>query len=277
MITFKNRFAEFDNLDDSHNENALRNCYFREFTKNFNNYKYNPHVNLRYSKPNYNDIRLNDLRNRNNMINSQRQNAYTPYNRLSLNNNINNFNNFQNDNIFQRQNNDILRSSPNYSKSIDYNHISTPIPSFNNNNFNNNNQNGFNNRDNSFNNSNDNIQIFNENENIYNNNSNGNYDYEYSTINDINLNNSNDYQYEQEQEMEYQNDEIKNEIEKERQKQILLEQQRLNLIESELQELRLKRNIELKRKLEEKKINQKMYSKVKHREIEEIKIIIITI
>ena len=35
MITFKNRFAEFDNLDDSHNENALRNCYFREFTKNF--------------------------------------------------------------------------------------------------------------------------------------------------------------------------------------------------------------------------------------------------
>ena len=77
--------------------------------------------------------------------------------------------------------------------------------------------------------------------------------------------------------MEYQNEEIKNKIEKERQKQILLEQQRLNLIESELQELRLKRNIELKRKLEEKKINQIMYSKVKHREIEEIKIIIITI
>ena len=35
MITFKNRFAEFDNLDDSQNENVLRNCYYKEFHRNF--------------------------------------------------------------------------------------------------------------------------------------------------------------------------------------------------------------------------------------------------
>ena len=48
MITFKNRYAEFDNLDDSYNENVLRNCYHREYRKNFFNRPSRHNENFRY-------------------------------------------------------------------------------------------------------------------------------------------------------------------------------------------------------------------------------------
>ena len=64
MITFNNRYAEFDNLDDSKNENVLKNCYFKEFSKNSLGYIKNikRNQNIRYSNQNYNDIRLNNIR-----------------------------------------------------------------------------------------------------------------------------------------------------------------------------------------------------------------------
>jgi len=250
MITFKNRFAEFDNLDDSHNENSLRNCYFREYRRN--NLRFNlpkgKKGNGRYNIENYNDIRLKNFPiNNNNLLNSQRQkNSITPFPRIPLNNrnnnnNLNQFNSVQNDmNYNQRQNNNLIRSTPNY-PILRNNNVSTPNPFYNDVNNNSFNNNSF---ENSFNNSNDNIQNFNENDNMFNN-VNNNYDYDYNNNMDNSLNMSNEYQLE--------NSRIENEIKKEKQKQILLEQQRLNQIEKELREIRLKRNLELKRKLEQKK------------------------
>ena len=253
MITFKNRFAEFDNLDDSYNENSLKNCYFREFRRN--NLRFNlpkgKNGNIRYNNQNYNDIRLKNFPfNNNNLLNSQKQkNSFTPFPRIPLNNrnynnNLNNYNSIQNDmNYNLRQNNNLIRSTPNYSKLRSNSNISTPLPfynSINNNSFNNN---SF---ENSFNNSNDNSQYFNENENMLNN-ANNNYEYDYNNNNNLDnsLNISNEYNLE--------NSRIENEIKKEKQRQILLEQQRLNQIEKELREIRLKRNQELKRKIEQKK------------------------
>ena len=269
MITFKNRFAEFDNLDDSHNENVLRNCYYREFHRNFLRFLGNNKFkgNFRYSNPNqnYNDIRLKNFRNNETIINSQRQNSITPFPRIPINNRNNmnqNYNSLQNENFNQRQNIN-LRSSPNYYKLRANKSISTPIPSYNNN-FNNNNNNNFNNNsfENSFNNSNDNIQNFNENENINNNNNNFNNDYEYNNNNiDNSFNTSRDYQYNNEEiEFQKRRNEIENEIQKERQKQLILEQERLNQIEKELQDIRLKRNIELKQKLEQQKIEERIWN-----------------
>ena len=270
MITFKNRFAEFDNLDDSHNENVLRNCYYREFHRNFLRFLGNNKFkgNFRYSNPNqnYNDIRLKNFRNNDTIINSQRQNSITPFPRIPINNRNNmnqNYNSLQNENFNQRQNIN-LRSSPNYYKLRANKSISTPIPSYNNN-FNNNNNNFNNNSfENSFNNSNDNIQNFNENENINNNNNNFNNDYEYNNNNnniDNSFNTSRDYQYSNEEiEFQKRRNEIENEIQKERQKQLILEQERLNQIEKELQDIRLKRNIELKQKLEQQKIEERIWN-----------------
>jgi len=270
MITFKNRFAEFDNLDDSHNENVLRNCYYREFHRNFLRFLGNNKFkgNFRYSNPNqnYNDIRLKNFRNNDTIINSQRQNSITPFPRIPINNRNNmnqNYNSLQNENFNQRQNIN-LRSSPNYYNLRANKSISTPIPSYNNI-FNNNNNNNFNNNsfENSFNNSNDNIQNFNENENINNNNNNFNNDYEYNNNNNIDnsFNTSRDYQYSNEEiEFQKRRNEIENEIQKERQKQLILEQERLNQIEKELQDIRLKRNIELKQKLEQQKIEERIWN-----------------
>ena len=282
MIMFKNRFAEFDNLDDSHNENVLRNCYYREFHRNFLHFGKNKlKGNFRYSNQNqnqnYNDIRLKNFRNNNNtIINSQRINSITPFPKIPLNNRNNmnnNFNNIQNLNFNQGQNMNLLRSTPNYSK-LRYNNNYTSTPrTLNNNNFNNMNNNSFNNNsfENSFNNSNDSFQYFNENENIYNNNNNFNNDYNYNN-NSMNnsLNISNEYQfnqnkYNEDMEYEYKKSELENEIKKERQKQLLLEQERLNQIEKELNEIRLKRNNDLKRKLEQKKIEERLWNLKKMR------------
>ena len=281
MITFKNRFAEFDNLDDSHNENVLRNCYYREFHRNFLNFGKNRlKGNLRYfnQNQNYNDIRLKNFRNNNNtIINSQRINSITPLPKIQLNNRNNMNNNFSsipNRNLHQGQNMNLLRSTPNYSNLRYNNNTSTPR-TFNNNNFNNINNNSFNNNsfENSFNNSNDSLQYYNENENIYNNNNynNNNFNNEYNYNNSMNnsmnnsLNISNEYkfnqnQYNEDMEFEYKKNEIENEIKKERQKQLLLEQERLNQIEKEINEIRLKRNNDLKRKLEEKKMEEKIWN-----------------
>ena len=65
MITFKNRFAEFDNLDDSQNDNVLKKCYYKEFHRNFLRF-HGPHNikgNQRYASQNYNDIRLKNFIN----------------------------------------------------------------------------------------------------------------------------------------------------------------------------------------------------------------------
>ena len=269
MITFKNRFAEFDNLDDSQNDNVLKNCYYKEFHRNFLRFNAPNNIkgNQRYSGQNYNDIRLKNFRNNNNtLINSHRQNSFTPFPKIPLNynNNINNFRSIQNNNLTQRQNINLLKSSPNYNL-LRNNNISTPVNafnSFNNNSFNNNSfENSF-----SFSNSNDNFQNFNENENMYN----GNNNYNFSNNNSLNM--SNDYQYNQDIEYQIKNNEIENEIQKEKQRQILLEQERLNQIEKELNELRLKRNNELKRKLEQKKIEEKIQNENRLRNIRKKKI-----
>ena len=135
MITFKNRFAEFDNLDDSQNENALKNCYYREFHRNFLRFgdKNKKIGNSRYSNQNqnYNDIRLKNFRNNKTINNNfQRKNSNTPLPRINNQNNINNnFNSMQYDNFNQIQNNKLLRSSPIYSKIRANNtNISTPNP-----------------------------------------------------------------------------------------------------------------------------------------------------
>lgn len=256
MITFKNRFAEFDNLDDSQNENVLKNCYYKEFHKNFLRFNGNNKIqgNMRYSNQNqnYNDIRLKHFRNKNNtIINPQRQSSLTPFPRIPINNQNNmnnNFNSMQVNTLNQMQNPNLLRSSPNYSNLRGNNTIiSTPIP------FNNVNNNSFNNSsfDNSFNNSNDNIQYFNESQNMFNNN----------MDNGLNISNiSGEYQYNQNREFQIRRDEMEKAIHRERQKQLLLEQERLNQIEKELKDIRLKRNNDLKRKLEEKKNEERLWN-----------------
>ena len=276
MITFKNRFAEFDNLDDSQNENVLKNCYYKEFHKNFLRFNGNNKIqgNLRYSNQNqnYNDIRLKHFRNKNNtIINPQRQSSLTPFPRIPINNQNNmnnNFNSMQVNTLNQMQNPNLLRSSPNYSNLRGNNTIiSTPIP------FNNVNNNSFNNSsfDNSFNNSNDNIQYFNESQNMFNNN----------MDNGLNISNiSGEYQYNQNREFQIRRDEMEKAIHRERQKQLLLEQERLNQIEKELKDIRLKRNNDLKRKLEEKKNEERLWNlrrlrnkRIKKNKINGIKII----
>lgn len=277
MITFKNRFAEFDNLDDSQNENVLKNCYYKEFHKNFLRFNGNNKIqgNLRYSNQNqnYNDIRLKHFRNKNNtIINPQRQSSLTPFPRIPINNQNNmnnNFNSMQVNTLNQMQNPNLLRSSPNYSNLRGNNTIiSTPIP------FNNVNNNSFNNSsfDNSFNNSNDNIQYFNESQNMFNNN---------NMDNGLNISNiSGEYQYNQNREFQIRRDEMEKAIHRERQKQLLLEQERLNQIEKELKDIRLKRNNDLKRKLEEKKNEERLWNlrrlrnkRIKKNKINGIKII----
>ena len=279
MITFKNRFAEFDNLDDSQNDNVLKNCYYKEFHRNFlrfhgpNSLKGNH--NHRYSGQNYNDIRLKNLRNNNTLINSHRQNSFTPFPQIPINNssNINNFRSIPSNNNFnQRQNANLFNSSPNYNTLRNGNSISTPISAINN--FNNN---SFNNINNSFENSfsfsnnNDNIQYFNESDNRYNGNNSFNFDLGNNNM-DNSLNMSNDYQYNQELEYQMKNNVLENEIQKEKQKQILLEQERLNQIETELKELRLKRNNDLRRKLEQKRNEEKMMNETRLRNIHKKKI-----
>ena len=254
MITFNNRYAEFDNLDDSKNENVLKNCYFKEFSKNSLGYIKNikRNQNIRYSNQNYNDIRLNNIRSnsQNNIFssfpklpfNNNNHNIFNKYNSIQFNNNNNEYNN-----INQRFKLKVNKSVPNYNKLVGFNHLNNYIQNANLStptryryNNNNNNFNNFNNIENSFNNSNDSIQFFNESENLYNN-------YNYNNM-DI----SNEYSYEQEFEQNNENEMIENEIRKEKQKQLLLEQERLNQIEKELKELRLKRNLDLKKLLAQK-------------------------
>jgi len=235
MITFKNRYAEFDNLDDSYNENVLRNCYHREYRKNFFNRPSRHHENFRYHLINFNDMRNNNYFNNNN----QSQKSYTPFPRLPPinNNNNNNFNTISNES-YQPQNINPSRSSPNMPSIYNNNnYISTPQAMYNNNNNYNNNYN--NNNDNSFNrydpnNSNDSIQYFNE--TGFNNNNDYNQDQNIiNTINQYSIKKSLDSELDQ--------------LEKER--KLLLEQEKLNQIDFELRLLRQKRNADLQRRLDE--------------------------
>ena len=229
MITFKNRYAECDNLDDSYNDNVLRNCYNKEYRKNFRHLKNNKSGNLRYT--NFNDTRA--INNNNYNFNSyQRQNAYTPFPKLPQINNNMNYNNIS----YNDQNFVPSRSSPSMPSIVSYNNNNmnyrqTPLPRYNNNNLNNSFDNsGFisNNYDGNI--SNDNIQFYNDSNNI--------------------LNISNDSQHELE------------EIERER--KLLLEQEKLNQLDFELRYLRQKRNADLQRRLAEQQQNLEYINKIKN-------------
>ena len=255
MITFKNRYAEFDNLDDSYNQNVLRNCYHKEYRKNFLNFNKNHNNrngNLRYS--NFNDIRANNY----NFNSYQRQNAFTPFPQLPLinaNNNIN-YNNISNN----EQNFLPSRSSPNMPSIISYNNNNynnrqTPSPRYNNILNNSNDNSGFisNNYDTNV--SNDNIQFFNESNN---------------------LNISNDSQFNQDQNnlinstnqisIRKSLDNELDELEKER--KLLLEQEKLNQLDFELRYLRQKRKADLQRRLAEQQQSLQYMNKIKENEIE---------
>lgn len=234
MITFKNRYAEFDNLDDSYNENVLWNCYNREYRKNFFNKPSKHNENLRYQlirSSNFNDMRNNNYFNNNN----QSQKSFTPFPRLPPINN-NNYNTISNES-YQPQNINPSRSSPNMPSlyNNNNNYISTPSGMYNNNNnynYNNSNDNSFNRYD--PNNSSDSIQFFNE--TGYNNNNDYNQDQNIiNTINHYSIKKSLDSELDQ--------------LEKER--KLLLEQEKLNQIDFELRLLRQKRNADLKRRLDE--------------------------
>jgi hypothetical protein len=168
--------------------------------------------------------------------NNQSQKSFTPFPRLPPINNNNNFNTISNES-YQLQNINPSRSSPNMpSLYNNNNYISTPYNN-NNNNYNNNYNN--NNNDNSFNrydpnNSSDSIQFFNE--TGYNNNNDYNQDQNIiNTINHYSIKKSLDNELDQ--------------LEKER--KLLLEQEKLNQIDFELRLLRQKRNADLQRRLNE--------------------------
>ena len=233
MITFKNRYAECDNLDDSYNENVLRNCYNREYRKNFGNFRKSPTNrtgNLRYA--NFNDTRA--INNNNYNFNSyQRQNAYTPFPKLpQINSNIN-YNNIS----YNDQNFIPSRSSPNMPSIVSYsnnniNYRQTPLPRYNNDNFN----------------------ISNDNSGFISNN------YDTNISNDNILNISNDSQFNQSFDNEL------NDLERER--KLLLEREKLNQLDFELRYLRQKRNADLQRRLAEQQQNLEYINKIKENEIE---------
>ena len=249
MITFKNRYAEFDNLDDSYNKNVLRNCYNREYRRNFFNYNRSNANRIGSTRnQNFNDIRLSNN-------GYQRPNSFTPFNQLPIINN--NSMNFNNNDQYQQQNNLRSRSISNLPSIISYNqnnmnHIGTPFPGYNSN-FRNNNESGFISNNYDTNNiSNDNIQFSNEN-NI--------------------LNISNDSQFNQENNFPNYNQIIirrnmDNELEElEREKKLILDQEKLNQIDFELRYLRQKRNNDLQRYLKEQQQNLNYINKIKEAEL----------
>ena len=247
MITFKNRYAEFDNLDDSYNENVLRNCYHKEYLKNFTRFKpLNKEGNLRYSrKQNFNDIRMNNFNS------YQRQNAYTPFPQLPLinsNNNIN-YNNYISNN---EQNIVPSRSSPNMPSLMSYNnnnmnHIGTPYQRYNNNN-NISNDSGFISNNYDVNMSNDNLNISN--------------DSQYNDYNQNMLSNSNSNQLSLRQSLDNELDEL------EKERKLLLEQEKINQLDFELRYLRQKRNSDLQRRLAEQQQNLQYINRIKETELE---------
>ena len=247
MITFKNRYAEFDNLDDSYNQNVLRNCYHREYRKNFFNFNRNNHrnQNSRYSnKQNFNDMRLSN----NNFNNYQRQNSFTPFTQLPVINN-NNYNSISNNDSYRQQNFLGSRNSPNMPSIVAYsnnNYIRTPIPRCNNPN----NESGFisNNYDGNM--SNDNIQFYNENNNL-----NISNDSLYQDQSQNILNTSNQIYMRQSFDNEL------DELEKER--KLLLDQEKINQIDFELRYLKQKRKIDLERRLREQQQNLECMNKLK--------------
>ena len=108
MLTFKNRFAEYDNLDDSYNANVLKNCYNREYRKNFfrlpkiHNLKnrYNGRYNNEIYSVNKSANYAKGYLNNNSNINSYGQSLFTPYQNLPQINNL--YNNNNNNDLFSR-------------------------------------------------------------------------------------------------------------------------------------------------------------------------------
>ena len=247
MILFKNRYAEFDNLDDAYNQNVLRNCYHREYFRNFS--KFN-RPNLRYSKgQNFNDIRLNYYNN------YQRHSAMTPFPQLPMINNNMNYNNNPGNYGYQQPNFLHQRSSPNmpsmFSNNNNNNFIRTPIANYDNNeyDFRSNNYDG--------NLSNDDIQFYNE----------GN-----------NLNISNDSNYSQEQNqniLRNSNEYIRQSLDSEldalqKERKLLLEQEKLNKIDFELRYLRQKRKADLERRLAEEQQNLELINRIKENDLQKL-------
>ena len=194
--------------------------------------------------------------NNNNFNSYQRQISLTLFPQLPIVNN--NYTNNSNNDFYRQQNFLGSRSSPNMPSIIAYNNnnqIRTPIPRYNNNNFNN--ENGFisNNYDTNL--SSDSIQFYNDN-NI--------------------LNISNDSQYNQDQSqniLNSSNQSIRqswdNELEElQKERKLLLEQEKLNQLDFELRYLRQKRKADLERRLAEQQQNLIYINKLKENEIENI-------
>ena len=255
MILFKNRYAEFDNLDDAYNQNVFRNCYHREYFKNFSKFNrpHNRNENLRYSRgQNFNDLRLNNYNN------YQRQSAMTPFPQLSMINNNMNYNNNSGNYGYQQQNFLHQRSSPNMPSAFSNNnnyYIRTPISRYNNYD---NNEYGFKSNNYDGNISNDDIQFYNEGNNI--------------------LNLSNDSQYSQEQNQnilrnsnEYIRQSLDNELDAlEKERKLLLEQEKLNKIDFELRYLRQKRKSDLERRLAEEQQNLELINRIKENDLQNL-------
>ena len=248
MILFKNRYAEFDNLDDAYNQNVFRNCYHREYFKNFSKFNRpnNRNENLRYSRgQNFNDIRLNNYNN------YQRQSAMTPFPQLPLINNNNGNYGYQQQNFLHQ------RSSPNMPSAFsnNNNYIRTPISRYNNYD---NNEYGFKSNNYDGNISNDDIQFYNEGNNI--------------------LNISNDSQYSQEQNQnilrnsnEYIRQSLDNELDVlEKERKLLLEQEKLKEIDFQLRYLRQKRKSDLERRLAEEQQNLELINRIKENDLEKL-------
>ena len=208
MLTFKNRFAEYDNLDDSYNQNVFNNCYHREYRKNFfrgpkmrnqnNRYNNNNNNNERYvvnKSENYSNGYFNNNSNINNFRESSytpSQAPYTPYQNSSQIKNLFNNNNNNND-LFSKNlnscNSAVLINYDNndqqYNNNINYNNngqqYNNNVEQYNNNNIQQqyNNSNNYQQYNNNSNNEqqyiNNNNQQYNNNNNQYNNNNNQQY------------------------------------------------------------------------------------------------------
>jgi len=126
MILFKNRYAEFDNLDDSRNENVLKNCYNKDYRRNFLSM-----VNRQYGhKKNPNKKNYNDIRAGNYIVNDyQRQNVFTPFSPLPA---IQDNGIYNGNEQYQQQIINPSKSTPNLPPIQNYpiNQVRTPLPRY---------------------------------------------------------------------------------------------------------------------------------------------------
>ena len=139
MITFKNRYAEYDNLIDTDNDSVFRNCYHKEYRRNFfgpSQQSPSKKHNFRYSLSRYNNDNSEDNSSNNNNI---MENVSTPLPNLpKINNSVSQNQIYYRNMPTLNSNNYSNYGYPSYK-------VSTPVPNlpyinddrFNNNNYNN--------------------------------------------------------------------------------------------------------------------------------------------